>query len=67
MKKVDFVVCPVIVCNDISGGVVGVGLLRDFGPLDDFGDVVDFGNVGATVAGPLCVEGMSQGAKDLVS
>ena len=67
LKKVDFVVCPVILCNDNSGGVVGVGLLRDFGPLDDFGDEVDFSSVGVAVVGPLCVEGMSQGDKALIS
>ena len=46
---------------------VGVSLLLDFFPLDAFGNEVNFGIVGVAVAIPLCVEGMSQGAKDLVS
>lgn len=41
LENINFVVCPIIVCNDDNGFVVWVSLLCNCGPLDDLWDEVD--------------------------
>lgn len=63
LERINFDVCPVIVCDDDYGDVILVSLLCDSGPLDDFWDEVIVGNVGVSMARPLYVEGGPRGPK----
>lgn len=55
LERVNFVVFPIVVCND-DNGAVGVSLLDDFGQFNDLWYGVDVGNVSVAMARPLSVE-----------
>jgi hypothetical protein len=57
LERNNFVVCPVPVCDNNSGGGIWVSLLHSFRKFGDFQDEVDVDDMHVYVAKSLCVEG----------